>query len=61
MKRTILSALTVLMAVAAVAPVAQALDTQTNLRRQASTAAELSEDATLHDLVRHNRRARNKS
>lgn len=62
MKRYILSALTILIAATAVAPAAQALDTQTKgLRRQVSTPAELSEDATFHDLVRHNRRVRNKS
>ncbi|MEL7510299.1 MAG: hypothetical protein AAFN42_23450 [Cyanobacteria bacterium J06554_1] len=61
MKRYILSAVTLLIAATAVAPAAQALDTQTSLGRQVSTPAELSEDATFHDLVRHNRRARNKS
>lgn len=58
MKTYILSALTVLMAAAIVAPAAQA-GTNT-VRRQVSTPAELSENATFHDLVRHNRRVRNK-
>ena len=61
MKRYILSAFTLLVAAAVVAPAAQALDTHTSLRRQVSTPAELSEDATFHDLIRHNRRVRNKS
>lgn len=106
MKRYILSALTVLLSSAAIAPVAQAfepeislqerrievldsrsknivqklrvehLNTQTKAidniqsarldlwdsrdKRQVSTPAEISEDATFHDLVRFNRRARNK-
>ena len=62
MKRYFLSALTILMAATAIAPAALALDSQkTGVRRQVSTASELSEDATFHDLVRHNRRVRNKS
>lgn len=60
MKRYILSAFMLLIAATAMAPAAQALDTK-GLRRQVSTPAELSEDATFHDLVRHNRRVRNKS
>ena len=47
------------MAASVVAPAAQALETK-GLGRQVSTPAELSEDATFHDLVRHNRRVRNK-
>ncbi|NEQ52392.1 MAG: hypothetical protein F6K11_19995 [Leptolyngbya sp. SIO3F4] len=72
MKRYFLSTLTVLIAAVAIAPAAQAnalhtarlqhLDTQTKaFNRQASSSSELSEDATFHDLVRHNRRVRNKS
>lgn len=57
MKTYFLSALTVLLATVAVVPVAQAFTTTS----QVSTPTELSEDATLHDLVRHNRRVRNKS
>ena len=58
MKTYILSALTVVMAATVIAPAAQA-DGHT-VRRQVSSPTELSEDATFHDLVLHNRRVRNK-
>ena len=72
MKRYFLSALTVLIASTAVVSSAQAktidatrLDVQAKTRtgpnRQVSTPSELSEDATFHDLLRHNRRVRNKN
>ncbi|MEM6254202.1 MAG: hypothetical protein AAF821_14895 [Cyanobacteria bacterium P01_D01_bin.156] len=60
MKTYILSALTVLMAAATVVPAAQALETSSMVRTQVSTPEEISEDATFHDLVLHNRSVRNK-
>ncbi|MGB7084331.1 MAG: hypothetical protein WBD47_02165 [Phormidesmis sp.] len=51
MKRLILSASLALMGFAAFAPVAFA--------RQASTPQEISSEATIHDLVLHNRGERN--
>ena len=55
MKRLILSASLVLVAGALLAPVAFAA-----YSRQASTPQEVSSEATIHDLVHHNREARNK-
>lgn len=54
MKRFILSASVVLLGVSAIAPAALAGN-----KRQVSTRQEISETATFHDLVRHNRDARN--
>ena len=59
MKRYLLSALTVLMATTAVTTAAQAGTFGPN--HQVSTPSELSEDATFHDLLRHNRGVRDKS
>ncbi|MEL6136738.1 MAG: hypothetical protein AAFR42_04930 [Cyanobacteria bacterium J06628_6] len=73
MKRYILSALTVLVATTAVVPASQAFKPEASLqdlrlealdsrtKRQVSTPEALSEDASLFDLVRHNRRIRDKS
>ncbi len=60
MKRYLLSALTVLLAATAVTSAAQA-NTSFGPNHQVSTPSELSEDATFHDLLRHNRSVRNKS
>lgn len=60
MKRYFLSVLTVLITATAVTAAAEAR-TSFNASQQVSTPSELSEDATFHDLVRHNRRVRNKS
>ncbi|MGB3291594.1 MAG: hypothetical protein WBB01_01225 [Phormidesmis sp.] len=54
MKRFILSASVVMLGVSAFAPVAFASG-------QASTPREVSEDASIHELVLHNREVRNKS
>lgn len=59
MKRYLLSVLTVLIATTAVASTAQARVSGPN--HQVSDPSELSEDATFHDLLRHNRRVRDKS
>lgn len=72
MKRYLLSALTILLTATAVTSSAQAntisasrLDSRAKTsavpRRQVSSPSELSEDATFHDLIRHNRRVRNKN
>ena len=65
MKTFFLPALILTMAAAAVPAQAEPLsashlETQAKSNRQVSTPSELSEDATFHDLIRHNRRARNK-
>ncbi len=60
MKRYLLSALTVLIAATAVTSAAQAR-TSFGPNHQVSAPSELSEDATFHDLLRHNRRVRDKS
>ncbi|MFK8185326.1 MAG: hypothetical protein AB8B99_18280 [Phormidesmis sp.] len=54
-QRLVLAASLVALGLSAVAPVASA----NSGRRQVSSAAEISEDATFHDLIRHNRDARN--
>ncbi len=53
MKRLILSASLILLSAAALAPAALA-------RQQVSTPSSLSENATITDLVQHNRDARSK-
>ena len=53
MKRFLLSASVVILGVSAFAPVA--------LAGQASTPREISEDASIHELVLHNRSVRDKS
>ncbi len=70
MKHYLLTALTVLIAATAITSSAQAntiaatrLDTQAKSarsNRQVSSPSELSDNATFHDLIRHNRRVRNK-
>ena len=60
MKRYLLSALTVLIATTAVTTAAQA-GTRFGPNYQVSTPSELSEDATFHDLLRHNRGVCDKS
>ena len=60
MKRSFLSVLTVLIAATAVTSAAQARTTF-GPNHQVSSPSELSEDATIHDLIRHNRGVRNKS
>ncbi|MEO0396789.1 MAG: hypothetical protein ACFB14_11170 [Leptolyngbyaceae cyanobacterium] len=66
MKYFFLPALILTMAAAAVPAQAETLsasrlEVQTkSALRQVSTPSELSEEATFHDLIRHNRRARNK-
>ncbi|ESA35999.1 hypothetical protein N836_09255 [Leptolyngbya sp. Heron Island J] len=60
MKRYLLSVLTVLVATTAVTSAAQAR-AGFGPNHQVSTPAELSEDATFHDLLRHNRGVRDKS
>lgn len=56
MKRLTLSVITLVLAAAAFAPVAQA-----SVRSQVSTREELGEDATFVELVRFNRDARNRN
>ena len=68
MKRYFLPALLLLMSVAAVpaqaeTPGTSRLTANAGIRpsHQISSPSELSEEATFHDLIRHNRRVRNKS
>lgn len=63
MQRYILSALTILITATAVTSAAQAnTDSFQDARSigQLSTTTQLSQDASLHDLIRHNRAARDK-
>ena len=66
MKYFFLPTLILTMAAAAVPARAEALSASRleiqakSSLRQVSTPSELSEDATFHDLIRHNRRVRNK-
>lgn len=53
-RRLVLAVSLVALGLSAVAPAASA-----GSKRQVSTTQEISEDATFHDLIRHNRDARN--
>ena len=68
MKRYFLPALLLLMAATAVPAQAKTLgasrlEAKTTVRTstQVSSPSEISEDATFHDLIRHNRRVRDKN
>ena len=63
MKRFILSASLILLGAAAISPAALANPASTGsvATKQVSTAREISENATFHDLIRFNRDSRGKN